>query len=98
MPRILTILTFIAALASSGLGHRRGAAASDPAAVFESVFSDRDFDLSADPARPEWANAPRILAGKAYDNTPVAGSSHGSALALDARVPLSDVLRVRIRS
>ena len=72
MPRILTILTFMAALACGGLGI--GAAPqSDPAAVFESAFSDRDFDLSADPARPEWATAPRILAGKAYDSTPVPG-------------------------
>jgi hypothetical protein len=47
--------------------------ASDPTAVFESLFAERDFDLTADPTRPEWANAPRIVAGKSYDSTPVAG-------------------------
>ena len=52
---------------------RAGAQASDPSAVFESAFSDREFELSADPTRPEWANAPRIVAGKSYDGSQVQG-------------------------
>jgi hypothetical protein len=75
MPRILTILTlFATGLVWTGDGMSAAPQASDPAAVFESAFSDRDFDLSADPTRSEWVNAPRILAGKAYDNKPVAGA------------------------
>ena len=53
---------------------RAVAQTSDPSAVFESVFSDREFELSADPNRPEWVNAPRIVAGKSYDGSPVQGA------------------------
>jgi hypothetical protein len=70
-------LTILAVLAIAPLWFvsttRAGAQASDPSAVFESAYSDREFDLSADPARPEWASAPRIVAGKAYDGTAVSG-------------------------
>jgi hypothetical protein len=74
MTRILAILAlFATGLVWTGDGMNAAPQASDPAAVFESVLSDRDFDLSADPARPEWAIAPRVLAGKSYDGTPVSG-------------------------
>jgi hypothetical protein len=75
MSRILRIVTLVAAVwVWTGAGIGAASQASDPAAVFESVFSDRDFDLSADPTRPEWVSAPRIVAGKAYDSTPVPGA------------------------
>jgi hypothetical protein len=46
----------------------------DPTLVFESAFADREFDLSADPSRPEWVAAPRVVAGKRYDGTLVEGA------------------------
>jgi hypothetical protein len=37
-------------------------AVSDPAAVLESAFSARDIPLDPNPARGEWADAPRVFA------------------------------------
>jgi hypothetical protein len=50
------------------------AAAADSSATFESAFSPQDFELSADPASPQWANAPRVLAERGYLGEHVAGA------------------------
>jgi hypothetical protein len=49
------------------------APAVDVSAVLESAFSKKDFDLTADPNRPEWAKAPRVTAGLDYLSKPIAG-------------------------
>ena len=70
----MIVMTFAVALVWSVV--RTGATiaqASDPSEVFESAFSDHDFDLSADPTRPEWIDAPRIVAGTRHDGSPVPG-------------------------
>ena len=36
------------------------------AAVLESAYSPRDFDLNPDPAQDEWATAPRVVVGRDY--------------------------------
>ena len=38
----------------------------DVAAMLESAYSPRDFDLNPDPAQDEWATAPRVVAGRDY--------------------------------
>jgi len=38
----------------------------DVAAVLESTYSPRDFDVYPDPAQDEWATAPRVVAGRDY--------------------------------
>jgi len=43
----------------------------DPAAVFESLFSPREIDLAPDPARADWANAPRVVIDRDYFGQPV---------------------------
>lgn len=48
--------------------------APDPAAVLESAFAADDFDLSTDPERPEWRDAPRVHAGVGYKGQPVPGA------------------------
>lgn len=35
-------------------------------AVLESAAAPKDFDLTADPTRPEWVDAPRVTAGRNY--------------------------------
>ncbi len=50
------------------------AAASDPAAVLESAYSARDFDLSANPNSAEWATAPRVVANRDYFGQPITGA------------------------
>ena len=45
----------------------------DVAAVLESAYSPRDFDLDPDPARDEWANAPRVIADRDYLGRPIPG-------------------------
>ena len=49
------------------------AAAVDPSAVLESAFSAQEFELSADPASPQWAKAPRVTADRNYLSEPIAG-------------------------
>ena len=49
------------------------AAAVDPSAVLESAFSAQEFELSADPASPQWAKAPRVTADRNYLGEPIAG-------------------------
>jgi hypothetical protein len=64
----------VLALLSSAAVLATGVAQTDgPGEVFESAFIEMDFELTADPAGPAWANAPRILAGKGYDGQPVSG-------------------------
>ena len=50
------------------------AAAADQSAVLESAFSAQDLELSADPASPQWVNAPRVVAGRNYMDEPIAGA------------------------
>jgi hypothetical protein len=45
----------------------------DPSAVLESAFSGRELDLAADPARSDWANAPRVTADRNYLGEPIPG-------------------------
>jgi hypothetical protein len=45
----------------------------NPAEVLESAFSAREFELTADPSRSEWADAPRVLAALGYQSRPVPG-------------------------
>jgi hypothetical protein len=68
-------LATAAALVAASVALPGGApqTAADPADVFESAYIEQDFALAADPDRPEWATAPRILAGKRYDGQPVDG-------------------------
>jgi hypothetical protein len=42
-------------------------------AVLESAYAAHDFELSADPRRPEWANAPRVIANRDYSGQTVPG-------------------------
>src|SRR5215475_10392643 len=44
-----------------------------PEGVLESTYAKRDFELSADPNRAEWAKAPRVNAGRDYLDHPIAG-------------------------
>lgn len=48
-------------------------AAPGPAPVIESTFAAQDFELSADPTRPEWKDAPRVTAGRNYLNEAIPG-------------------------
>ena len=48
-------------------------AASQGAAVLESVYSDRDFDLLADWRGSEWRNAPAVMIDRDYFGQPNAG-------------------------
>lgn len=41
--------------------------------VIQSAYSDRDFELTADPDRPEWATAPRVTIDRNYLNRPTSG-------------------------
>lgn len=43
----------------------------DPSAVLESTFAQADFDLNPDPTRPEWADAPRVVADHDYFGRPL---------------------------
>ncbi len=43
-------------------------------ATFESVRADRDFELTADPSRPEWKDAPRVLMTRDYLGVPIAAA------------------------
>jgi hypothetical protein len=61
MPAILFLLFFLAA-------------AADESTVLESGRSQRDFELSADPGTREWAEAPRVTAGRDYMGQPIAGA------------------------
>ena len=45
----------------------------DAPAVFESAFVDRAFALTADPGRPEWKDAPRVLVDHDQLGHPVPG-------------------------
>jgi len=49
-------------------------AAADPAAVLESSLSPRDAEPSADPSSEFWAAAPRVTAGRNYQNQPIPGA------------------------
>jgi hypothetical protein len=46
----------------------------DTSAVLESAQAKRDFDLTADPASPQWVKAPRVTANRDYLGTPLAGA------------------------
>jgi hypothetical protein len=60
MPALVSLLFFFAA-------------AVDQTAVLESAYSARDFDLNPDPASPEWAKAPGVVADHNYLGEPIAG-------------------------
>jgi len=45
----------------------------DTTAVLESAFSPRDVALNTDPASDEWADAPRVVAGRNYLGEPIPG-------------------------
>jgi len=49
-------------------------AAADPAAVLESSYSPRDFELSADPGSEFWSGAPHVTADRNYMGQPIAGA------------------------
>jgi hypothetical protein len=49
-------------------------AAADPAAVLESTYSRRDFDLSADPNSELWSTAPHVTADRNYLGQPIPGA------------------------
>lgn len=51
------------------------AQAADGAATIESARAPRDFDLTADPTRPEWADAPRVQVGNDYFGKPLPGKA-----------------------
>jgi hypothetical protein len=65
MRAIVSMLLFLAAAADQS--------AIDPSAVLESAYAARDFELSGDPAGPQWANAPRVVAGHNYLGEPIGG-------------------------
>jgi hypothetical protein len=50
------------------------AAAVDVSAVIESAYSKQDFDLNPDPNSRQWAQAPRVVAGRDYLSQPIAGA------------------------
>ena len=56
MRSLIALFLFLAVLATQ----------MDVAAVLESAYSPRDFDLNPDPAQDEWAAAPRVVAGRDY--------------------------------
>jgi hypothetical protein len=56
MHTLMALLILLAVLAPEG----------DATAVLESAYSPRDFDLIPDPARDEWAKAPRVGADRDY--------------------------------
>jgi hypothetical protein len=60
MPTLIPFLLFLAA--------------ADPAAVLESSYTSRDFDLTADPASALWSAAPRVQAARDYLNQPIPGT------------------------
>ena len=64
MPALVTVLVCLVLSA---------AAVSDPAAVLESAFSDRDIPLDPNPAREEWADAPRVFARVDRAGQPIPG-------------------------
>jgi hypothetical protein len=64
----------VALVSAAALVGAGAAQTADPNEVFESAFIDRDFDLTADPTRPQWIDAPRILATKGYTGDPVPGA------------------------
>jgi hypothetical protein len=41
--------------------------------TLESAYAERDFDLSADPNRPEWKDAPRVFMTRDYLGQPIDG-------------------------
>jgi hypothetical protein len=45
----------------------------DIAAVLESAYSPREFELNPDPASDEWAKAPRVTADRDYLGQPIPG-------------------------
>ena len=49
-------------------------AAADPAAVLESTYSRRDFELSADPNSELWSTAPHVTADRNYLGQPIPGA------------------------
>jgi Carbohydrate family 9 binding domain-like len=52
-------------------------AAADPAAVLESTYSRRDFDLTADPNSELWATAPHVAADRNYLGQLIPGAPTG---------------------
>ena len=58
--RLLLSLVTVSSLsvALEGANRQRNV---DGAAVFESAYAQRDFDLSPDPKAPEWTDAPRVV-------------------------------------
>jgi hypothetical protein len=46
----------------------------DTSAVLESAQAMQEFDLTADPASPQWAKAPRVAADRDYLGKPIAGA------------------------
>ena len=49
-------------------------AADDPAAVIESHYSTREFDLTADPAARQWKNIEPVLVSKDFYSKPITGA------------------------
>lgn len=59
--------------ALTALALRPRASAADPAAVLESLYSPRDFELTADPKSTQWAGTPPATAGHNYLDQPIPG-------------------------
>jgi hypothetical protein len=51
------------------------AAAAGPKPVIDSAYAAKDFELTADPNSPQWAKAPRVLAGRDYFGEEVPGGA-----------------------
>jgi hypothetical protein len=71
-PVVAASATF-AAVASLAVVRAVEPQASDPAAILESAYADRDFTLTADPAAAEWAAAPKVFAALGYTGQPAPG-------------------------
>ena len=48
--------------------------AADPAAVLESSYTRRDFELTADPNSKSWSTAPHVSADRNYLGQPIPGT------------------------
>jgi hypothetical protein len=44
-----------------------------PKPVLDSAYAPKDFELTADPDSPQWAKAPRVMAGRDYLGEPIPG-------------------------
>ena len=75
--------TGFAALAGSSL-----AFPADSAAVLESSYSRRDFELTADPNSELWSTAPHVTADRNYLGQPIPGAPTGDPLAVERSVSL----------